>query len=307
MRKNIFLLTISLLLFQLVFAETIIKNYEYAQRDTCKLTMDVYSPANLKNSNTCIIFVFGGGFINGSKSDKGNVNYCKALADRGFIVSAIDYRLGLKGVQNVGVFNTKPMRNAINIAVEDLYSATNFLLQHANAFNINPETIIISGSSAGAVTVLQADYELANRTKIADVLPPNFRYAGVISFAGAVLSYDGQPSYQNKPAPTLMFHGTADKLVQYNKIQFFKKGFFGTNALVKRFEKFDYSFYAYRYRDRGHEIAVIPMKRNLNEIESFITDYVILGKQLKKDVTVKDNDLNNVKPLELLPKDLYKK
>ena len=131
------------------------------------------------------------------------------------------------------------------MAVEDLFSATGFLLKHATELNVDTSMIILSGSSAGAITVLQADYELANRTQIASEIPVGFRYAGVISFAGGILSYNGVPTYKKPPAPTLFFHGTQDKLVQYDKIEAFNNGFFGTNALVKQFEKQNYPYFVY--------------------------------------------------------------
>ena len=63
--------------------------------------------------------------------------------------------------------------------------------------------------------------------------------------------------YRNhEPAPTMLFHGTADGLVPYNKIEFFNIGFFGTNSLVKRFEKFGYPYFARRFEDYVHSIAL---------------------------------------------------
>lgn len=44
--------------------------------------------------------------------------------------------------------------------------------------------IFLLGSSAGAITVLQADYMLANRTGHALQMPADFRFAGVVSFSG---------------------------------------------------------------------------------------------------------------------------
>ena len=297
---------LGLFIFQNSWAESSVKNYVFAQRDTCTLTMDVYSPAKELKSKPCIVFVYGGGFKIGSKSASYNTSYLEAMADSGFVVASIDYRLGMKGIKSKGIKRINAIHNAINMAVEDLYEATNYLIKHANQFNIDPSKIIICGSSAGAITVLQADYELSNRTQISALIPPDFRYAGVISFAGGILSYHGAPTYKQAPAPTMFFHGTDDKLVRYNKIQIFKKGFFGTNALAKQFEKFDYSYYAYRYRDMGHEIAGYPMKVNINDICLFINEYVIQHRHLKKDILVKDPDLKRIKFGSWKPKDIYK-
>lgn len=306
MNKFVFILFICYLITIQSFAEGRVLNLIYAERDTCTLSMDVYSPINIAPNRPCIIFVFGGGFIMGSKSEKTNVAFCKALSDSGFVVASIDYRLGLKGVKKVGVTNTKPLNKAINMAVEDLYSATNYLIQNAVSLNINPKQIIISGSSAGAITILHADYELSNRTKIANVLSPDFHYAGVMSFAGAILSNNGLPKYADKPAPTLFFHGTNDKLVTYNKLQVLKKGFFGSSAIAKQFKKQGFPYYIYRYQDYGHEICAIPMTQNLNEICSFIKEYIIKKRKLEIDVTLKDNDVDFKQLHSWTLKDLYK-
>ncbi len=304
MKKTVAVLILSFFLVQFSFANRELKDITFVQRDSA-LKMDVYLPKNVNPNTPCVIFVFGGGFLAGDKSVEGNVKFCQTMSDNGFVTVAINYRLGLKGVKNIGPTNVKPLKNAIRMAVEDLYSATVFLRDNSKKYSIDPNRIIVCGSSAGAITVLQADYELANRNEIASVLPDDFRYAGVISFAGAVLSFEGKPDYKkHAPAPTMFFHGTDDKVVFYNKMQVFCMGLFGTNALVKRFEKFDYPYYAYRYRDMGHEIADVPMKANLTEILTFINDYVMEKRPLKIDVTVKDDELKPYMKLKS-HKDLY--
>ena len=97
---------------------------------------------------------------------------------------------------------------------------------------MDPSNIVISGSSAGAISVMQAEYEIANRTSWASVLPQGFNYAGVMSFSGAILSRKGKVKYQTVPCPTMMLHGTADMLVPYKQIAVFNLGFFGGGKLV---------------------------------------------------------------------------
>jgi len=102
---------------------------------------------------------------------------------------------------------------------------------------MDPDCIMISGSSAGAVTVLQADYYLNNKMHSYEILPAGFQYAGVLSFAGAIFSHQGTPDYKEKPAPTLFLHGDKDKVVFYNKLRLFRRGMFGSKPLAKRFKK----------------------------------------------------------------------
>ena len=235
--------------------------YIYAQRDTCTLYMDVYEPNKAETitaeglEKPTIVFMFGGGFIAGERNNKSYLKWFNEMKRDGYRIVSIDYRLGLKGSRKVGIAQVNVLDRAIHMAVEDLFSATNFLIENAEELGINPENIVISGSSAGAITVMQAEYEISNRTSWAQVLPEGFNYAGVMSFSGAILSREGKVNYKERPCPTLMLHGTADGLVPYKQIAFFNLGFFGGGKLVKRFEKFGFNYNMYHFIDYGHEVA----------------------------------------------------
>lgn len=235
--------------------------YMYTQRDTCSLYMDIYEPAKGKTitadglEKPTIVFMFGGGFIAGERDNESYSKWFNEMKNDGYRIVSIDYRLGLKGSKKVGIAQVNVLDNAIHMAVEDLFSATNFMIENAEALGINPENIVISGSSAGAITVMQAEYEISNRTSWAQVLPEGFNYAGVMSFSGAILSREGKVDYKDRPCPTLMLHGTADELVPYKQIAFFNLGFFGGGKLVKRFGKFGFNYNMFHFIDYGHEVA----------------------------------------------------
>lgn len=300
MRKRTFLLVL------IVFAGFIssfgaqIVTYEFANKDSA-LFMDVYMPSNqsiTKTTYPCIIYVFGGGFIAGSRLDSANVAFCKTMCDKGFVVAAIDYRLGLKGKKMNGLLTAaKNLEYAIHLAVEDLFSSVSFILNCNDIVTVDTSKIILMGSSAGAITVLQADYELGNRTDVTTNIPESFHFAGVVSFAGAVFSRHGLVKYKKQsPAPTLFFHGTADKLVNYDKTQFANIGFFGSNALEKRFAKFDYPYYIFRYADLGHEVAGLPQHRNIDDICWFIENMVFQKQNYHIDKWLKDDNLIKNRP-----------
>jgi predicted esterase len=265
------------------------ETHVFAVKDGQELNMDIYqSDSATILPQPCLVFVFGGGFKGGTRDFQDYSEYFNYFANRGYTVVSIDYRLGMKDQEAPGLLNYKPLQNSIELAVSDLYSATNYLLENAEEFYIDPSLIIISGSSAGAITVLQADYEERDNHPAADVLPENFRYAGVISFAGGVFSTEGLPSYTQKPAPTLFFHGSADRLVPYDKLRLFHIGMFGSNSLVKRFKQERYPYQFYSIEDIGHEVSEYPMFEFLPEIEKFITDFVLDRKQLMIDIRYKD-------------------
>ena len=138
------------------------QTYQYAERDTVQLYLDFYTPEHVHDSTICMVYVFGGGFIGGNRDGKFEKAYFKQLVDEGFEVAAIDYRLGLKGAKNLGIFNTEPLEIAIDMATEDAISALAYLLEHATELKVNKDWIVMIGSSAGAITSLQTDYVLCN-------------------------------------------------------------------------------------------------------------------------------------------------
>ena len=270
--------------------------YMYERRDTCDLFMDVYNPAEGSEDTfmgvrkPTVVFMFGGGFIQGTRDDKSYNSWFRMLTENGYRVISIDYRLGLKGATKVGVAQVNLLDKAIHMAVEDLFCATNFIIENADQLGVDPSAIVISGSSAGAISVMQAEYEIANRTSWASVLPQGFNYAGVMSFSGAILSRKGKVKYQTAPCPTLMLHGTGDNLVPYKQIAFFNLGFFGGGKLVKRFQKFGYDYNMYHFVDYGHEIAG-SMYSTLDLQLDFLEKNVMQGKKRIIEAWISDPDV----------------
>lgn len=298
--KKITLLLALLLTGIAAFAQDM-KTYQYAERDTLKLYLDFYSPKHVHDSTICVVYVFGGGFIGGHRDGEFEKAYFQQLVNEGFQVAAIDYRLGLKGVKNLSITHSEPLENAVNMAAEDAISAIAYLLEHAKELKVNKNYIVMVGSSAGAITSLQVDYALCNGFLNSNILPEDFRLAGVVSYAGAIYSHEGKVKYRNHaPAPTMMFHGTADRLVPYKQIKFFKIGFFGTDALVKRFEKFGYSYFARRFEGYGHSIAAAgPF--TVDDLVWFCRHYVYGKEQWQFDGLIR-----NLNPAALPAYDLYK-
>ena len=138
--------------------------YMFVQRDTCDLFLDVYNPAEgsettfAGKAKPTVLFMFGGGFIRGTRDDEDYLGWFKKLTENGYRVISIDYRLGLKGSNKVGVAQVNVLDKAIHMAVEDLFSATNFIIDNADQLGVDPSEIVISGSSAGAISDMQAEY-----------------------------------------------------------------------------------------------------------------------------------------------------
>lgn len=282
------------------------ETYIFAERDT-SLYMDIYYPAdgsemtiNGVNKPT-ILYVFGGGFKGGRRDSRGVQRWFKLLADEGFTIVAIDYRLGLKNATKMGVAQAPLLYNAIQIAVEDVFSATKYIIDNAEELDIDPTSIVVSGSSAGAITALQADYELCNRSELAAELPDDFHYAGVMSFAGAIYTKKWGVRYRTEPAPTLMFHGTFDRIVTYRQIRVFNQAFEGTAKLAKVFKNNGYNYNIYRFDGNSHEIAG-AMINTFPEQLAWLENNII-GKQKRtvdahvSDPSIMKFEIDNVKDL----------
>jgi len=267
------------------------ETFLFAERDSMDLYMDVYYPADGSEmrvdgvNKPTILYVFGGGFKSGRRDSPTAREWFRLLTDEGFTVAAIDYRLGLKDVEGMGSLND--VYNAVQIAVEDLFTATKYIVDNAVEVDIDPASLVLAGSSAGAITVLEAEWELCNRMGTSVMLPKDFRYAGVMSFAGAIYSRQGAVRYHREPAPHLLFHGTADRIVTYRQIRLLNQAFQGTKILARIFKGNGYDYCVYRYEGNSHEIAACMSKTFPEQLAWLETN--IIGKEKRTiDATVND-------------------
>lgn len=185
-----------------------------------------------------------------------------------------------------------------------MFSATCYIVEHASDFGIDPNNLVLAGSSAGAIIALQSEYELCNRTKLASVLPAGFKYAGVISFSGAIFSSHGRVKYADAPAPQLLLHGTDDRVVTYKQIKVFRLGLFGSSKIVKRLDKFGYPYEIVRYKDHTHDIADL-MYYTFPEQLRFLEESVIKKTGRTVDIMMDDPAVPVDNTLRTLS-DLYK-
>ncbi len=305
--KRIFQLTIGFLLFSLplLSQEVSKETHLYAIKGQDSLFLDKYELKNEETNKPALIYVFGGGFVGGSRDSQ--VDYFRFLAKNGLTVFAIDYRLGLKNLKKAETLDPAKfaalLEHTISIAVEDLLSATGYIIHNAKEWNIDPAKVIVCGSSAGAITALQAEYQLCSNSLIAGLFPAQFNYAGVIAFAGAIFSRESQLECNRRPAPILLFHGDADSNVPYDKITIEGLGgMYGSKYIAEQLSAADCPYHFYSVKNAGHEIANAPMTDNRNEILSFINNLVFnkeqqiinttveqIGKSdMKKDITLED-------------------
>lgn len=241
--------------------------YMFAHRDTCDLFMDVYDPAPGSETTfegkakPTILWLFGGGFVGGERSNPKYLSWFKLMNDNGYRIITADYRPALKGKKmGFGLFQLIPtakmtIEACCEIGVQDCFSAVEYILQNKEALGVDPDNIVLSGSSAGAMIAVTAEWEIANAMPNAKVLPAGWNFIGVMSFSGAIMSNRGKPKWAVEPCQQLLFHGTEDGTVFYKKMQVGKLGMFGTSAIVDRLKKQNYPYVVVRLDGHQHDIA----------------------------------------------------
>lgn len=253
--------------------------YIYAIKgDADTLRLDKYDDPSLRNESKkpVVMFAFGGSFRSGARDAADYTRYFDFLAGHGYVVISIDYRTGMsefKSSAGIGAFATD-LQKSVSMAVEDLFSATAFTIQNSLEWGVDPEQIIISGSSAGAITVLQAEYAISNASPAVAILPESFNYAGVISFAGAICTTE-LPAWASSPCPILFFHGDADTVVPFDKATIDDiAGMYGSRFLSKQLSEIGIPHELYIIKGSGHEVATSPMNSNLYDILAFLKEFV---------------------------------
>jgi pimeloyl-ACP methyl ester carboxylesterase len=253
----------------------------YATKDGQDLRLDliVDDTVEVAGKRPVILFSYGGGWEGGARDDKGFVAGLTHFTSAGYAVIAIDYRLGIKIAKTRGEFTPETgvamYLRAIEWSVEDIFDATALALRNADDWNIDPKRIVLVGGSAGATNSLVAEYNVANETDLArSRLPAGFRYAGVVSMAGAFwLKADTPLVFKHKPAPIMFFHGAKDQLVTYDEVQGPFSGY-GPVAYARKFAGPDYPKWFVDYPQGDHIIAGMPMIDALNEIDAFLARLV---------------------------------
>ena len=212
------------------------------------------------------------------------------LCEKGWVCVAIDYRLGSARGRDGKPLITPPdgynaFQYSIDIGVEDLYAATAWLIAHAEEYNIDPEKIVISGSSAGAINSMNAEYYICTGHRIAkENLPAGFNYAGLVPMAGAVyLTGDGDTAlrWDRKPCPMCFFHGSADPTVTFDLENGPNRHGFGPKYLSQQLFNMNVPYMLYEYAGGDHVMALLPLKWFWNEIDSFLDRIVLGGQDLK--------------------------
>ena len=265
---------------------------EFVIRDSKPILMDIYQfkDKKIEGKRPVFIYSFGGAWAIGSREDALCNPLYDHLCEKGWVCVAIDYRLGsARGKDGKPIITPpveyNPFQYSIDIGVEDIYAATNWLLQHADEYDIDPKKIVIGGSSAGAINSMNAEYYICSGHKLAkENLPTDFNYAGVVSMAGAVYltgDNDTELNWDRKPSPMCFFHGSSDPTVTFDVERNPNRHGFGPNYVCKQLYTMDVPYMLNEYVDGDHAMALLPLKWFWNEIDSFLDRIILDGQNIK--------------------------
>lgn len=220
-----------------------VHNVEYAKIDDVSLHLQILIPGDRNERvyeqtviRPCVVFVQGSAWM--EQDVFGQLPYISKLAERGYVVAVVEYRHS-----GIAPFPAQAI---------DSRNAVRFLRVHASEYGIDPEKIIISGDSSGGHTAMFAgiihddsstdnlfpgvsgevkgivDYygsvsvmfEDANPTTLNHKLPdsPEGMEMGGVNLREhpelcKKLSVEENITAETEIAPTLIFHGTKDRIV----------------------------------------------------------------------------------------------
>jgi len=197
-------------------------------------TMDVYTPdGDIEINRPLILFMHGGSFSAGSKEDLDCVDFCESFAKRGYVAASVNYRLASNPI-NFMLDQELQFRTVFK-SISDIKSAIRYFrkdFSNGDSYGIDPNTIFIGGSSAGAVIAIHLSYvdnitdlptspidvqSIANSLGGLDGDAGNLGYSsevsGVISFAGGINDINWIDALDE---PLVSIQGDADLTVNYN-------------------------------------------------------------------------------------------
>ena len=214
-----------------------IKDIEYKNINGKSLQIDIYRPKNIVKPAPLLVFIHGGSWSHGKRSDY--LVYLLAFAKKVYMTATVSYRLLKDGPYPA--------------CAEDVTDAVQWLFRNGEKYGYDPDRIALIGGSAGAHLALLAAYQwkkpgISSDTAIVPLAP--HRIKAVVDIYGPidltteyaknqplVINLIGHP-YSETPQlykeaspiqyldkndpPTMILHGTSDNLVPYSQSDLLK-------------------------------------------------------------------------------------
>lgn len=181
---------------------------EQAERTqpTLTLRMDIAVPPNATAASRqpLLVFVHGGGFIAGDKSDF--YPEVESYARAGYVAATINYRLTNGG----GAGSDSIRTQAVLHATEDAMNAVRFLRANAARYGVDPTRVVSVGSSAGGAVSLMLGLQPDDSRARSDFAGVSARVNGAVttgaSLQGASPEIEALLSFDATDSPILLYH-----------------------------------------------------------------------------------------------------
>ena len=131
-----------------IFTEVNKTTYTYDNSKSEALQFDYYIAGNAREEIPLLVYVHGGGFVGGTRDSKDLVNFATKLAQRGYAVASVSYRLSMRGIGFGCDVAAKKKIAAIDSASYDVGLAIKYIVDNNREFNIDRNKIVLMGSSA---------------------------------------------------------------------------------------------------------------------------------------------------------------
>ncbi len=297
--KKIILISLFLLSFSISAQQRFIDNSfqlkstetkTYATKNGEALKLNIYQPENdTMQQRPLIVFMHGGGFAGGTRTNPGEVEFAETAAKKGYVAVQISYRLTRKGQSFGCEFEASGKMETFKLAAEDFMDAVNFMVENHKEYRLDPSKVIVGGSSAGAEAVLNAVYN--ERLMFKDLSNyKDFDFAGIFSLAGAIV--DARYITEENAIPGVFFHGTEDNLVPYatgphHWCDRDQPGYIildGSKTITERLEKLNASYMLYSFEGGKHEHSGMPFD-HFPAVFKFFNEVFLNEEKLQIEIT----------------------
>jgi len=257
-----------------------ILNIEYGVGGERKLHLDLYLPKGRKKATPAIIFIHGGAWKGGKRSDM--KFYCVKFAEKGYVTATVTYRL--------------TGESPFPAAVHDVKCAVRWLRVNAIKYKIDPESIVVSGNSAGGHLSMMIGYSddpslegsggnngvsssvcaVVNFYGPTDLTTDFAKKQGIVEDFMGGKTFDESPNIyksasplfhltKNDP-PTLIFHGTIDSTVPIVQ----------ADKLAEKLKELGIDYVYERYDGWPHamDLAETVNQRCVYQMEKFFEKYI---------------------------------
>ena len=258
-----------------------IKDLEYKNVNGKSLQIDMYKPRNLTEPAPLLVFVHGGGWKGGKRSDY--LVYLVDYAKKGYITATVSYRLKKDSIYPA--------------CVQDVSDAMHWIFCNAGKYGYDPDRCAMIGGSAGGHLVLMTTYamkepqiqldsiclpEKPHKIKaVVDIYGPVDMTTPYAQTQELVTGFIGHP-YSEKPElyweaspaaylnkdlpPTLIFQGTSDNLLPQSQ----------SDTLKVRLDRLGVpnEYYKLPLWPHAMDIAVRPNQYMQKKMDAFFEKYL---------------------------------